>query len=198
MSKDESNHNNPASTADLSDSEVTEAEEEAVIDEAEVGDDDVEHLDPESPEAKLAEAEAKVAEYLDGWQRSRAELENYRKRIAREKDGWRADILGEVLNKVLLAFDDFDLAMQNLPESLKSEDWVTGIQKVHKKFTQQLEMLEVSEIEAAGLEFDPNVHQAVMRAQSDTHEPGTVIEVLRKGYQVEGRIIRPALVKVAE
>ncbi len=186
------------------DTNQIEAEAEDLQAEADVSNTDVTDdeamttLDPESAEAKLLAAEAKVAEYLDGWQRSRAELENYKKRVLRDKENWRAEILGEVFNKVLLAFDDFDLAMQNLPEKLEQEDWVTGIHKVHKKFQQQLEQLDIAEVPGEGEAFDPTIHEAVMRAQSEDYEAGTIIEVLRKGYAVDGRVIRPALVKVAE
>lgn len=196
MKQNSSNQSPPEGVEEPISAEAAEEVAEEEQPEAEAIDGEV--VDPDSPEAKLADAEAKVAEYLDGWQRSRAELENYKKRVIRDRENWRADILGEVISKVLLAYDDLDLAMTNLPKKLEKEDWVTGMQKVHKKFQNQLDDLGLAEIAGPGEPFDPNVHEAVMRAQSDEHETGTVIEVLRKGYEVEGRVIRPALVKVAD
>jgi len=148
-------------------------------------------------EEQLADAEAKAAEYLEGWQRERAELENYRKRVLRDKENWRGEILGDIVNRVLVPLDDFDLAIQNMPEDLTNHDWVTGVVMTHKKFFTQLEDIGLQVIDGQGDEFDPNIHEAVMTVDSDEYDSGTVVEVLRKGYMLGERVIRPALVKVA-
>ncbi len=149
-------------------------------------------------QALLEEAKAEAAEYLDGWQRARAELANFRKRTERDRSQWQIMLRGEAINSLLPVLDDFDLAMENLPDDLQDHDWVAGIVLIHRKFQTTLQEQGVEEIPAAGEPFDPEVHEAVMRRPDPEAESGTVIEVLRKGYKLEDRVIRPALVVVAE
>lgn len=149
-------------------------------------------------QALLDEAKAEAAEYLDGWQRARAELANFRKRTERDRGQWQISLRGEVINSLLPVLDDFDLAMDNLPDDIKDHDWVAGIALIYRKFQTQLQEQGVEEIPADGEPFDPEVHEAVMRRPEPEAESGTVIEVLRKGYKLEDRVIRPSLVVVAE
>lgn len=149
-------------------------------------------------EAELNKAQAQAAEYLDGWQRARAELANYKKRIDRERAEWETVIRGEVISGLLPALDDFDLALEKLPADLANNEWVTGITLVYRKLQTQLGALGLSEIEAVGKPFDPAVHEAVTHEACEGHESGTVIGVIRKGYQLNGKVIRPALVRVAQ
>jgi len=176
-----------------------EAETEAVAEaEAETEAEAESETDPANLRALLEEARAEAAEYLDGWQRARAELANFRKRTERDRSQWQIMLRGEAINSLLPVLDDFDLAMENLPDDLKDHDWVAGIVLIHRKFQTTLQEQGVQEIPAAGEPFDPEVHEAVMRRADPEAEPGTVIEVLRKGYKLEDRVIRPALVVVAE
>ncbi|MBN1312577.1 MAG: nucleotide exchange factor GrpE [Anaerolineae bacterium] len=147
--------------------------------------------------AQLAEVQAQAAEYLDGWQRARADLENYRKRITRERKEWEAMIKGEIILNLLPALDDFDLALENLPEDVAEHDWVGGIVLVHRKLHGQLEAMDLSEIEAMGQTFDPELHEAVTHEKSDSHQPNEIIGVMRKGYRLGDKVIRAAMVRVA-
>lgn len=148
-------------------------------------------------EEQLAEAQAKAAEYLDGWQRSRAELDNYRKRMTRERSEWNDTLRGEVILGILPALDDFDRAFENLPEDIAGHHWVDGIVLAHRKLIAQIASLGVSEIEAAGQIFDPAFHEAVTHEESKDHKSGEIISVVRKGYRLGDRVIRPAMVRVA-
>ncbi len=141
---------------------------------------------------------AKAAEYLEGWQRALAELANYRKRTERERAQWQATLNADLLIALLPVLDDFDRAFDNLPaEPAQYEEWANGIRLIHRKLHGQLEQLGLQEVAAEGTAFDPEVHEAVTHETSDNHEPGQVIAVLRKGYRLDDRVLRPALVRVA-
>lgn len=148
--------------------------------------------------AQLDAASAKAAEYLDGWQRARADFANYKKRIERENADLSSTIAATVLTRILPVLDDFDLAMKNAPADGDSARWASGLALVHKKFNSVLENEGIKRIEAEGQPFDPNVHEAVVHQESPDHESGQVIEVLRQGYKMGDRVLRPALVRVAK
>lgn len=148
-------------------------------------------------QTQLAEAQAQAAEYLDGWQRARAELANFRKRNERERSQWQIELRAEVVSSLLPVLDDFDRAMENLAEDIQEHDWVSGIALIYRKFQTQLNELGVREIPAAGETFNPELHDAMMSREEPDTEAGTIIEVLRKGYTLNERVIRPALVVVA-
>lgn len=148
-------------------------------------------------QAQLEEAQAQAAEYLDGWQRARAELANFRKRNERERSQWQIELRAEAIESLLPVLDDFDRAMDNLSDDIREHDWVSGIALIYRKFQTQLNELGVREIPAAGEMFDPELHDAMMSREEPDTESGTIIEVLRKGYTLNERVIRPALVVVA-
>lgn len=148
--------------------------------------------------AQLDAANAKAAEYLDGWQRARADFANYKKRIERENADLSQNITAAVLARVLPVLDDFDLAMKKAPADSDGAKWAEGIALVHRKLNSILENEGIKRIEAEGQPFDPNVHEAVVHEENDSHPEGHVIEVLRQGYKLGDRVLRPALVKVAK
>ena len=146
----------------------------------------------------LAAAEAQAAEYLSGWQRARAELDNYRKRTERERAQWRASIRGEVIEPLLPILDDFTRAVESRPDGLADDEWANGVELIYRKLQNTLEAMGVTEIEALGEPFDPNRMEAAMQRNVPDAEPETVVEVLRKGYEIEGRVLRPPMVVVAQ
>jgi molecular chaperone GrpE len=152
---------------------------------------------PAAPEDRVAELEAQAAEYLDGWQRARAELANFRKRTERDREQMASVLRGDVVKQLLPVVDDFDLAVGSLPEDLEGHDWINGVLLIHRKLQSTLAELGVSEIDALGQPFDPAYHEAVMQRESAEHEPHIVIEVMRKGYMIEDRVLRPAMVAVS-
>ncbi len=145
----------------------------------------------------LEDAQAKEAEYLDGWQRARAELANARKRFERERlqayDNAKADLFSQVLPVV----DDFERAMDSLPDDLSSETWIEGITLVQRKLQLLLERTNVAPIEAVGQEFDPFSHEAVTHEPSDAIPAGHVIAEMQKGYRMGDRVLRPTVVRVS-
>ncbi len=150
------------------------------------------------PAAQLEVAQAQVAEYLDGWQRARAELANYKKRIDRERAELESMLRSDTIKRLLPVLDDFDRAMDNMPEDIAGREWVEGVALIYRKLQGQLIEMGVSEIEALGQPFDPTQHEAVMQRAVPNVESGHVAEVLRKGYMIKDWVLRPAMVVVAE
>ncbi|NOH04509.1 MAG: nucleotide exchange factor GrpE [Chloroflexi bacterium] len=149
----------------------------------------------EALKRQLEEAQAQASEFKDNWLRSQAEFQNYRKRVERDNDSFKASAKGEIFKKVLPVLDDLERALQNRPAD---DAWASGIELVARKFQSILEMEGVKRIEAQGAAFDPNVHEAISHEPSDEVESGHVIEVVQNGYVLGERVIRPALVRVAQ
>lgn len=155
----------------------------------------------ESPtlEQQLEQARQEAAQNLDGWQRAAAELANYKRRQEEQQKLQRDMIKADVLQGVISALDDLDLAFQNVPAQLDGQlvGWVEGFRLVQRKLDKILDDQGVSVINTSGA-FDPNLHEAVSHEDSADHEEGQIIGELRKGYQISNRVIRPALVRVAK
>jgi molecular chaperone GrpE len=144
---------------------------------------------------QLAEAESKTSEYKDSWLRSQAEFQNYRKRIDRDNEMMYVSMKGDIIKKVLPILDDLERALQNR----SAEDpWANGIELVVRKFQNILESEGLKKIEALGVEFDPNFHEAISHEPADGAHSGHVIGIVQNGYMLGERVIRPALVRVAQ
>ena len=172
--------------------QIEETQAEAVA-EAEV----VEQVSAEVDALKrqLEDAEAKLAESVEGWQRSVADFQNYKKRVERDNELMRASMKGDILKKVLPVLDDLERALQNRPVD---ESWANGIELIARKFQTMLESEGVKRIEAEGTEFDPNFHEAISHEPNGEVKSGHVIAVVQNGYVLGERVIRPALVRVAQ
>jgi molecular chaperone GrpE len=155
---------------------------------------------PETLQKNLQEAQAKAAEYLEGWQRARAELANYKRRIEKEQAEAYQQAAARIIARYLEVLDDFDRAMQERPAAENGDlaKWADGAALIYRKLKNVLEAEGVTRIEAEGKEFDPTVHEAVTQEPCDTHPTGHVIGVVRQGYKLGDRVIRPALVRVAQ
>ena len=146
---------------------------------------------------QLEEVRAKEAEYLDGWQRARAELSNARKRFQREQQGAYANAKADMLVRLLPIIDDFERAFADLPDELSDHTWIHGIKLVQQKAQGILTQEGVEPIEAAGQEFDPLWHQAVTHEPSEEVPEGQVIAEMQKGYSMGDRVLRPSMVRVS-
>lgn len=146
---------------------------------------------------ELQETKANEAEYLDGWQRARAELANARKRFERERRQVYDNAKADVLAHLLPIADDFERAFETLPHNLSSLTWIEGIILIQRKLQYLLEQAGVEPIEAVGQEFDPFAHEAVTHEPSETVPTGHVIAELQKGYRVGERVLRPSVVRVS-
>jgi molecular chaperone GrpE len=149
----------------------------------------------EALQSRLAEAEAKVSELRDSWARSQAEFQNYRKRIERDNELMYASMKGDIIKKVLPALDDLERALQNRPAD---DAWANGIELIARKLQNMLDGEGLKRIDAKGAAFDPNFHEAISHESSEEVESEHVIEVVQNGYMLGERVIRPALVRVAQ
>jgi molecular chaperone GrpE len=145
----------------------------------------------------LGELEIKAEEYLDGWQRSRAEFANYKKRIAREYNDIHQAAKGEVIKMYLDIADDLKRALDDNLEGVDEESWANGIEIIYQKLISRLESEGVKPMEALGEDFDPNIHEALMKEENEDYKSGQVIEVIQEGYWIGDKVLRPALVRVA-
>lgn len=149
----------------------------------------------------LAQIEALKAESqhnLDGWQRARAEFTNYKKRTERERVDASDHAISEVMKQVLPVIDDFERASENIPDELKDNSWVDGTLAVARKLRKLLEKYEIELIDPVGEVFNPELHQAIGVDAESEFESGLVSQTLQKGYIRGDKVLRAAIVRVAE
>lgn len=146
---------------------------------------------------QLDQARGQANEYLDGWQRSRAEFANYKKRVERELEVANQNAAGRILKRYLPIVDDLERALKNRPEEAEGAQWAEGIELVYRKMLALLESEGVKPMQAEGEMFDPNRHEAILTEDSDEHESGKITEVLQQGYLLGDKVLRPAMVRVA-
>ena len=158
-------------------------------------DEGMESGDLESLTKAIEEEKAKAERYMANWQRSQADFINYKRRTEQE----RGDIVRlaneNLIFNLLPVLDDMERALDNISDKLAGFTWVDGIVIISRKLKAILESNGVSEIKAAGKQFDPALHEAVVHVEG---EEGKVTEVLQKGYMFNGRVLRPAMVKVGK
>ena len=146
-------------------------------------------------ESQLAEAQSQAAEYKDGWQRAVAEFQNYRRRVDADKAETYQTAVGSIIKRYLPVLDDMERALQARPADLA---WAEGVELICRKLQTILEAEGLKRIEAEGQKFDPNFHEAISQEPKEGVESGTVIDVVRNGYMLGERVIRPAMVRVAQ
>lgn len=148
-------------------------------------------------ERLLEESRQEAEQLKDKYLRSLAELENYRKRVTREREQQFLRTRMELIRQVLPVADDFGLALGHVPEEYLGLPWLEGITLIHRKLETYLSGAGVTPIEATGQPFDPHYHEALMRETSERYPEGVVTEEVRKGYMMGDEVLRPTLVKVS-
>jgi molecular chaperone GrpE len=143
---------------------------------------------------ELARVTAERDEYLAHLQRTQAEFDNYRKRMLRDQTAHVERAAGNLIEQLLPVLDSFELALGSAGTDV--ERLRKGVELVYGEFLGALEKAGLERIEAHGKPFDPEEHEAVMHVEDDGGEPG-VRDVVRSGYRFKGRVLRPAMVKVA-
>jgi molecular chaperone GrpE len=153
----------------------------------------------EALQKELEETRCKANEYLDGWQRSRAEFTNYKKRIERDQSQTYQQAAVSVILHFLSVLDDMERALKNPPQKGEGAAWAHGIELTRRKFISILESEGIKPIDALGKQFDPNFHEAVTTevVEGDEYKSGQIIEVLQQGYMLNDKVLRPAMVRVA-
>src|SRR5471030_556133 len=156
---------------------------------------------PESSSAPLApEIDVLTRErddYHDRWLRKTAEFDNYRKRVERERREQADQAVLDLLEELLSVVDDFDRAL-TVDAGEAGGAYRKGVELIHGKLHELLRKQGVKAMDVLGADFDPNVHMAVMHDNSPSHREGEVIGELQKGYMLNDRLLRPAMVKVAK
>ncbi|MGW8224104.1 MAG: nucleotide exchange factor GrpE [Anaerolineales bacterium] len=183
------------------DSEISHQEEEAKEVELETGDElseEGEISEIELLQTEIDKLRQQSQEYLDGWQRERAEFANYKKRKDKESQMLQNNISGNIIRKYLDIVDDLERALQNQPEEGEGAAWAKGIELIYRKFLSALEAEGVVPMDVKGQQFDPNLHEAISQEPNEEYESGQIIEVLRNGYLIGDRVIRPASVRIAQ
>ena len=146
---------------------------------------------------ELAQVKAQADEYLDGWQRARAEFANYKKRMDREQAQAYQNAAGNILKRFLMVVDDLERALKARPNDGDGAAWADGVELIYRKLLQLLESEGVVVLDAENQMFDPNLHEAVVSEDNPDYESGQIIEVLQQGYRQGERVLRPAVVRVA-
>ena len=148
----------------------------------------------EAPSDPAAVAQQECLELRDRYMRVLADFDNYRKRSDREKADFFKYALGGIMRDILPVLDNFDRALEHAAEG---DDFHKGVLMIYKQLFDTLEKNGLKAVKEAGVHFDPNVHEAVVREDDDSVPSHTVVAILQKGYFLHDRLLRPAMVKVA-
>src|SRR5262245_28209018 len=153
--------------------------------------------DPVEAPPDTAELQRERDDYRDRWMRKSAEVDNYRKRIERERREQSDQAVVDLLQEVLHGADEFVRALTGRSGDA-DPSYCKCVEVSHRNLHDLLGKYAVKTIDALGADFDPTVHQAVVHESSPDHREGEVIGELRKGYTINDRLLRPAMVKVAK
>ena len=149
-------------------------------------------------EGQLAALQAEHEALRSQYMRIAADFDNFRKRQSRDQDDLRLQITCTTLSEILPVVDNFDRARQQLnPQSEEAQSLHRSYQGLYKQLVDVFKQLGVAPMRVEGEPFDPNLHEAVMRQPSQEHPEDVVIEELQRGYQLHGKVLRHALVKVS-
>lgn len=157
-----------------------------------------EQTEEELLKEKITELENTIKELQTDNLREKADLENVKKRLEKERVIERKYSAMNFAKKLVSPIDHFELALNHDIDDEKTKNFMKGFEMIQNEFKKALEEEGVSEIDALGEEYDPNFHQAIMVEKVEGKDPNIVIEVLQKGYMFKDRVIRPAIVKISE
>lgn len=145
----------------------------------------------------LHSAQEESEKHLDNWQRTQADFENYKKRVARDQEQMTLDVKGRIAKQYLEISDDVARALGDKPVDGDGAVWSEGIELIHRKLNAILENEGITPMQVEGQMFDPSFHEAIGQVESDEHESGQIVEVVQQGYLIGERVLRPAMVRVA-
>jgi len=149
-------------------------------------------------EKELESLQAQVDEQQDGWLRTRADFDNYKKRVLRDSARTHQDALANATKAFLVIADDLERALKDKPTTAEDAGWVSGIELIYQKLINQIKNQGVERMEVnPGDMFDPNIHEAITQEEHPDFSEGQIIDVVQTGYRIADRIIRPAMVRVA-
>ena len=147
--------------------------------------------------AQLEAANRRADENNDAFLRARADYQNLKRRTDEEKESMRSLMNADLLKRLLDVADNFERALRAAEQAKDYDKLVTGINAVYRQITEFLAREGVTAIEALDEPFDPNLHNAVLREETTEYPENTVLEELQRGYLLNGKVLRPAMVKVS-
>lgn len=145
--------------------------------------------------AALAEKDRQLADQDNHYKRLQADFENFRRRTRQEKEEMSGIVTQNLILELLPIVDNFERALA-AAGTQDAANMLTGVEMIYRQLAQTLEKAGLTPVEAVGLPFDPQKHEAVMQVADDSKEAGIVLEEFQKGYAVGGKVIRPSMVKV--
>jgi molecular chaperone GrpE len=154
-------------------------------------------VDVEALRQEIEELKVKSAHHLDQWKRTAANLENYRKRVEKERGELLALGQATLMAQLLPVRDDLERALQTVPAELCDLTWIDGVALIERKLGMLFQQNGLEQIDALAKPFDPALHQSVLQEETTQYPDGQVIAVLQKGYRLGDKILRPAMVKIA-
>ena len=147
---------------------------------------------------KLEEKEKEAKEHYDRLLRMAADLDNYKKRAAREKEEWTKFANEDLIKAILPFIDNLERAVNHADKVKDTGVLIEGLQLTLQQLLQSLNKFGLSPIESLGKPFDPAMHEAMLVVETDQHEPNQVVEEFQKGYFLSNRLLRPATVSVSK
>lgn len=146
---------------------------------------------------QLTELTQQAEDHYNRYLRVQADFDNFRRRTQREKEELAQYASLKLVEQLLPVLDNFERAMQVGAEGEEQQSFFKGMDMIRRQLLQVLEAEGLRAMEAVGEAFDPELHQAVMRVESEDHEEGIVVEVMQTGYWLKDKVLRPAMVKVS-
>lgn len=157
-----------------------------------------EQQDIERIQKELENCLKEKQENIKGWQRERADFLNHKKKEVERNKYLKDFVREEIFLELLENFDNFDLAEQNIPEKIKKDDWFQGFKQIKKQFSEFLDNQGIQEINAENQKFNPGFHEAMEFIEKEDCKSGEIIEVVKKGYTFNEKVLRPAKVRVCK
>ncbi|GMI82880.1 Chloroplast GrpE 2 [Hibiscus trionum] len=149
-------------------------------------------------EKQVLELSAEITSGKDKYIRLQADFDNFRKRSEKERLTTRSNAQGEVMESLLPMVDSFERARQQIkPETKKEKKVDMSYQGIYKQFVEIMRSLQVAVVPTVGTPFDPSLHEAIAREESQEYKEGIIIQEFRRGFLLGDRLLRPAMVKVS-
>lgn len=192
MKKDKKEKETPEKTANQADMESN--TQQAAGEADNVNSTETAAVGTEQADSRAEAAEKEMVEWKDRYVRLLAEYDNYRKRTAKEKESFYAMAKADAVERFLPVYDNIERAVA-IPT--QDEAYKKGVEMIMQQLRDGFRQLGVCEIEAAGVQFDPEKHNAVMHIEDESLGENCVAEVFQRGFEIDGKVIRHAVVKVA-
>jgi len=157
-----------------------------------------EEKETEELKKKLEEKEKEAKEYYDRLLRAAADLENFKKRAAKDKEEWTKFATEDLIKAILPVIDNLERAVNHAEKVADTGVMIEGVRLTLKQILQTLNRFGLAPFESVGKPFDPAIHEAMLVVESNQHEPNSVVEEFQKGYLLNDRLLRPATVSVSK